>query len=100
MDLGYITYAISYTGTDYGDTSTEIEIPSDGDPKPLEQITTASDVIQTGSVSNAGDINKNEFRVDWACGSKADNATNNLIGSSLTGGRYSTNVFFKLKPND
>ncbi len=98
MDLGYITYEVQYTGSDY--STGEITIPTSSGPSELKQISSSTEVIQKGSASNAGDINKNQFRIDWACGSMADNATDNLIGSSLTGGRYSTNVFFKLKPHN
>jgi len=100
MDLGYILYQITYTGSgaggDYGITSSTGE----SGPQALHQFGSGTPVI-TNNGTNAGDVNKNAFRVDWACGvptSVEGESTGNLMGSALTGGRYSTNVFFVLQP--
>ncbi|MFP3860751.1 MAG: hypothetical protein ACLFUW_08005 [Bacteroidales bacterium] len=99
MDLGYITYEVAYTGSDLDvGTTGDVDIPSSGNATELLQLTDDMDPIIEAVGNNAGDVNKNEFRVDWACGSTDDNAIGRLLGSDLTGGRYSTNVFFILQP--
>jgi len=101
MDLGYITYQVDLTETTLSE-GVEIEVPSDANPTRLTQLGTSDEIIQNrpSSDGNAGDVAQNSFRIDWACGSETDNAIGNLMGSNLTGGRYSTNVFFILKPHD
>jgi len=98
MDLDYITYQVVYDGTGMS-VGNELLVPSDGTPTNLTQIGT-TDIITSAGDGNAGDVEQNAFRIDWACGSETDGAPRNLMGSDLTGGRYSTNVFFILKPAD
>ena len=99
MDLAYITYQTEYTGTGLtvGNEITVTSSYATGSETPLTQIGT-TDIIENSS-GNAGDVTQNAFRVDWACGTTSAGA-GNLMGSDLTGGRYSTNVFFILKPTD
>lgn len=103
MPLDYIVYQTSITASG-GEaiTTTEVDIPSNSTPQALEQISTASDVIACVSgQSNAGGIEQNAFKIDWACGDPTITASRgSLLGSNLTGGRYSTNVFFILQPAD
>ncbi|MFP4019400.1 MAG: hypothetical protein ACLFUH_09145, partial [Bacteroidales bacterium] len=97
MDLGYITYAVD--DSEAG-VSKNVEISFDattGEPDQLPSIGDNTAIIENRT-SNAGDVDQNQFRIDWACGSEDDNAIGNLMGSDLTGGRYSTNVFFILQP--
>ena len=94
MSLDYITYQVTLKTSSGFSEGTELTIPSDGTPT---QLSTSADIVQNAG-GNAGGVTDNAFRVDWACGSTADNAHENLMGSPLTGGRYSTNVFFILKP--
>jgi len=101
MDLSYITFQTEYTSNELG-VDVELAIPSSyesGAETPLEQITSAADLIsnRAGSDGNAGDVDQNAFRIDWACGTPGTGA-GNLMGSDLTGSRYSTNVFFILEP--
>lgn len=99
MDLGYITYQVDLTEAGVTDGN-EVTVPSvSGGATQLTQLGTADEIISSNN-GNAGDVAQNSFRIDWACGSTADNAIGNLMGSNLTGGRYSTNVFFILKPHD
>ncbi|MBS3775482.1 MAG: hypothetical protein KGY70_09855 [Bacteroidales bacterium] len=102
MDLGYITYQVDQSDATVTHAGGEITVPSDdalNGPTQLTQLGTSDEIIQSAS-GNAGDVAQNSFRIDWACGSTTDGALGNLMGSNLTGGRYSTNVFFILKPAD
>jgi hypothetical protein len=91
MPLDYIEYQITYTGT----AGNSGDYTLDGTPTTLQQISGSTPVvIQPDGATTAGGINKNAFRIDWGCG-----VTTSLLGTPLTGGRYSTNVFFVLEPN-
>lgn len=95
MDLSYIIYEVWYGNA--GLTSSDIDVPSSGSPKALS---TGTDII-TSAAGNAGDVNQNQFTIYWGCGvpnGDASASAGALMGSALTGGRYSTNVFFTLKP--
>ena len=100
MALDYILYQVTLTGS--GDPGNYFIYSSTGEsgPQALHQFGSGAPIIQNDG-TNAGDVNKNAFRIDWACGvptSVEGNSAGNLMGSALTGGRYSTNVFFVLQP--
>jgi hypothetical protein len=99
MPLDYVGYQIEATGS-----GSSYTIPSatasGGVQEPLQQLSTIADgseQIQNNG-GNAGGIGDNQFTVHWECGTGNGNMNgNNLLGSNLTGGRYSTNVFFILE---
>ncbi|MFP4448982.1 MAG: hypothetical protein ACLFPH_09630 [Bacteroidales bacterium] len=96
MDLGYITYEVDDSEASISDGNEITLITSDA-PVQLSSISDNTAIIENRD-GNAGDVEQNRFRIDWACGSVDDEAIGNLMGSDLTGGRYSTNVFFILQP--
>lgn len=101
MELGYIAYQVNLDETALT-LNTDIDVAANSDDGTTAQLTTlgtSDEIIQYNtSGSNAGDVTQNRFRIDWACGTS--DAIGSLMGSNLTGGRYSTNVFFILKPAD
>lgn len=103
MPLDYIGYQIDVNGS-----GSNYTIPTSGthngteEADPLVQLSTITDgseQIQNNG-GNAGGIGANQFTVHWECGTgNGTMNTNSLLGSNLTGGRYSTNVFFILQPD-
>lgn len=107
MDLEYIAYQVeldeasSFTAGSGGDLSLSA---AEGSPAVLSQINTGevNEIVQNEG-GNAGDVTDNAFTIQWACGIPTDDfgdSAGSLMGSDLTGGRYSTNVFFILRPAD
>lgn len=96
MDLSYIGYQITSSGTGSNYT---YSTGADAAVQPLEQIGVGADLIITDNGSgNAGSAEMNAFTINWECGTGFTGSPGSLLGSSLTGGRYSTNVFFILEP--
>ncbi len=99
MPLPYIIYQTTITG---GLDASNVDINSNGTPQALSQIGSANDDLITNTNGNAGAISQNAFRIDWGCGLPSGSfsaSRGTLMGSNFTGGRYSTNVFFRLSPD-
>ena len=104
MPLGYITYQVALDdGSSFSAGSgNQLTLANSGAPTILTQITDGTDLV-SNSNGNAGDVTDNAFTINWACGDGTTGITDaegSLMGSDLTGGRYSTNVFFILRPAD
>ena len=93
MELGYITFQVDLSD---GNLTDGTEVNADVTEAALPYIGDDINIIENAG-GNAGDVDQNSFRIDWACGTNF-NSIGTLMGSNLTGGRYSTNVFFILKP--
>ena len=96
MPLDHVGYQIEHTGT----VGLDYTINSDGNTTSLQELSSIADgseQIQNAG-TNAGGGDYNEFTVHWECGT-TDTDGGLLLGSPLTGGRYSSNVFFVLQPD-
>lgn len=102
MDLAHILYRVTLSSSSSFTDGTELDLYSSA--RPLNQIGSGivNEIIQNNG-GNAGGVTDNSFRIDWACGvptGTIGTSAGALMGSNMTGGRYSTNVFFILKPAD
>ncbi len=97
MDLDNVGYHVLSNGTfDIAD----LTVSSD-DPTAPAALTSAEVVIvgYNGTVTNAGDIQQNDFTIHWECGTMIGGMnSNSILSQQLAADRYSTNVFLILRP--
>lgn len=103
MSLDHIGYGISYDGTG---AAGDYDYPETGG-EGVDQTAALTDVTGTEIIafldgtSNAGDVAQNAFTVNWRCGTgETGMNSTSLLASQVAADRYSTNVFFILKPAD
>ena len=95
MPLNYISYQIDLQSSSGFSEGDQLSIPASGGT--TQELSSSSTNIVENNNGNAGGVSDNAFRINWACGDPSG-TQGSLMGSTLTGGRYSTNIFFILKP--
>ena len=90
LPLDYIGYEVTSTA---GSNSTF------GGKTTLKQITDNEYIITNDGTGtgNAGDVNQNEFTINWECATADGGISGPLLGQNYAGGRYATNVFLILE---
>lgn len=93
LSLNNVGYSITYDGSG---AATDYNIPAESAVAAL----TATEAILVGksaTASNAGDVNKNSFIINWRCGTKEDDMNGlSILEQSVAADRYATNVFLIL----
>ncbi len=95
LTLDNIGYQVTYDGT--GDAA-DFDIPALAAAFPL---TDAESLLvgKAALVSNAGDIQRNAFVINWRCGTQEGGMINqSILEQNVAADRYATNVFLILSP--
>ncbi len=94
LDLNNIGYQITYDGTGAPGNYT---LPASGTTLSLTDAEVV--LVGLGGASNAGDINANEFTINWRCGTQEGTMNgSSILQQSAAADRYATNVFLILNP--
>jgi hypothetical protein len=92
LTLDNIGYRVTKAGTG---ADTDYNIPSLSATVALSA--TETPIVGLGTTSNAGDVLKNSFIINWRCGTQeAGMNGTSILGQSVAADRYATNVFLIL----